>query len=376
MDKIVIGVDASRGVKARLSGIEYYSRSIVDAILGSAPKKKVKFRLYSPRPLRIHIPSGISVEIKVMRFPILWSQLRLAIETIFHPVDVLFVPAHTVPLFARGKVLVTIHDLGFLHFPSLYPPLNRLYHKICARFSIRRAQHVIAISEFTKRDILSYYSKTDPLKIAVIHQGVNSDRFRPLTKTDTLKYRSRYGSYILFLGRLEYKKNIQRIVESYVSLRENYPGITHRLVLGGLPKYGFQVVERYIQTLPSNIGNDIIITGYLADADVPKILREADLFLFPTLFEGFGMPVIEAFASGVPVITSTTTSLPEVAGEAAILVNPVSVKEITEACRKIITDHTLRKTLREKGFARCRRFSWDKTGRLTLDILLDSINNV
>jgi len=372
MDKVIIGIDASRGAKPRLSGIEYYSRSIIDAILKSAPKKNVRFRLYSPHPLRVDAPPGVPVEIKVMRFPRLWSQFRLAIETILHPVDVLFVPAHTIPFLARGKVVATVHDLGFLRFPSLYPPINRAYHKMCARFSIWRAERIVAISEFTKRDILHYYPKTNSRKIIVTYSGVNQKRFRPLTKTDTLKYRPRYGNYILFLGRLEYKKNIHRIVESYASLRKDNPAISHKLVLGGLPKYGFQEVEMYIATLPSSIAKDIVITGYLSDADVPGIMREADLFLFPTLFEGFGLPVLEAFASGVPVVTSTTTSLPEVAGDAAILVNPTKVKDITEASRRIITNRSYHKTLCEKGITRCRQFSWDEAGRTTLETILDT----
>lgn len=371
MDKVTIGIDASRAVKRQVSGIEYYSQEIIKTIIDLGKDAESRFVLYAPESLEQLIPNlPANTTSKIMPFWRLWSQVRLAYETIVHQTSVLFVPAHTIPFLCRGKVVVTVHDLGFKHYPNLYPFLNRLYHNLSANFSVRRASHIIAISNATKKDILKFYPKIDAKKITVIYHGYDSKKFRPTDTGEYELFKEKYGPYILFLGRLEYKKNIKRIVEAYAQVRHEDTSIAHKLVLAGLPKYGFGEVETLIKSLPPHVQEDIILTGYVKDADVAPIVREADIFLFPSLFEGFGMPVLEAFASGVPVITSKTTSLPEVAGDAALLVNPYKTDEIADACLKLILDRKYHQTLKTKGLARAKDFSWPKAGQATLNILL------
>lgn len=373
MDKITnkreIAIDASGTIKPHLSGIEHYARLIIRSLISQSNSSDTRFILYSPKSLANILPVSSRVAHRVIPFPRLWSQIRLAIQTIVKPSDVLFVPSHVIPFLTRGRVVTTIHDLGFLHYPSLYPTLNRWYHTLTFRFSVKRASHIIAISEFTKADILKHTPTLDKNKISVIYHGVDTELFRPISSSDYTTYRDKYGPYILFVGRLEYKKNISRIIKAYIQLRKKYPKVLHKLVLAGKPKYGFNRIENLVSHAPANIARDIISIGYVINEQVPKMMREADLFLFPTLFEGFGMPVLEAFASGVPVVTSNTTALPEVAGQAAILVNPYSVTEIANACHEIITIRKLYKTLQAKGFQRVADFTWDKAGRQTLDVL-------
>lgn len=370
-----IAIDASGTIKPRLSGIEHYARAIIRSVIAQADAANTRFILYSPRSLSGILPKSARVIRKIIPFPRLWSQMRLALQTVIRPSDVLFVPSHVVPFLARGKVVVTIHDLGFLHNPNLYPVLNRWYHTLTFRYSARRASHIITISDFTKADILKNIPVIKDNKISVIYHGIDKESFRPMVSSDSSTYRDKFGHYILFIGRLEYKKNISRIIEAYILLRKKYLKISHKLILAGTPKYGFNQIRKLITRAPAEIAQDIIITGYLEGEEIPKIMREADLFLFPTLFEGFGMPVLEAFASGVPVVASNTTALPEVAGGAAVLVNPMNTNEIMAACHKLITDRKYYKTLRTRGIKRAGGFTWERAGRQTLKILLKVAQN-
>jgi len=369
MDEITIGIDASKATKGYKSGTEYYTQEIIKAIILSDNGQN-KFLLYSKLPLDVLGIHDNNVTDKIMPFPPrLWTQLRLSYEASIHPPDVLFIPAHTIPLLFRCPVVTTIHDLGFKHYPNLYPEHEILYHNYSMNMAARRANLIIAISEYTKKDFLKYYPDTNPDKIFVIHHGFNRDRFRPLRPIDDKKFIPKYGKYILFVGRLEEKKNIMGLVKSYVLLRKERK-IEHKLVLAGRPRFGFEKVQNYIDKLPHEIKKDIILTGYVSDEDLPILYREADIFLFPTFFEGFGMPILEAFASGVPVVASNTTSIPEVAGNAALLVNPKKPFEIASACSRIINKSILRRKLVSDGINRAKMFTWEKAGQKTLEVLL------
>jgi len=369
MDEIKIGIDVSKVNKGYKSGTEYYTQEITKAII-AADNGEDDIILYSKKPLDNAV--GIlppNVEEKVMSFPPrLWTQIRLTFEATFHPPTVLFIPAHTIPL-ARCPIVTTVHDLGFKHYPRLYPKHELWYHNFSMDRAINKATHIIAISEATKRDILKFYPNARPSQITVIHHGFNRDKYRPLRANDKEIYRAKYGKYILFVGRLEEKKNIMGIIRAYALLRKER-GIEHKLVLAGRPRYGFDKVEQEIAKLPQPVRDNIIITGYVDDGKLPILLREADLFLFPTFFEGFGLPILEAFASGVPVVASNTTSIPEVAGNAALLVNPRKPLEIASGCSRIINKPDMRQRLIRMGLSRARQFTWEKSGRETLKVLL------
>ncbi len=369
MKKPFIAIDASKATKAFLSGTEYYTQEIIKGII-KASTHNDKIVLYSKEPVGNifgQLPSNI-VNRVLSKPPRLWTQLRLSWETSIRPSNALFIPAHTIPLITKSPIVTTIHDLGFKHYPELYPRHELMYHNFSMDLAVRKAKQIIAISEFTKKDLLENYPHCDPKKITVIHHGYNTDRFKPLKLTDDLKFQKKYGKYILFVGRLEEKKNVLGMVKAYALLRKER-NIEHKLVLAGRPKFGFEHVKEYIETLPENIAKDIIITGYVPDDDLPILMREADIFLFTTFFEGFGMPILEAYASGVPVVASNTTSIPEVAGNAAILVDPHKTLDIASACSKIINQPHIRKKLIRDGIARSHMFSWDKAGAQTLEVI-------
>lgn len=354
-----IGIDTSRVTKERLTGTEYYSIELIKSFMRL--NETDDFLLYAqkdPRPNLGPLPDNFQT--KIMPFPKLWSQVRLSLEMIAHKPDVLFVPAHLVPIIHPKNTVVTIHDLGFKHFPDLYPPKELLYHNWGMNYSVGHAKKIIVDSEFTKKDLLQTYN-LDPTKIEVIWLGVDLDKFKP---DENIKKKPS----ILYIGRLEEKKNIVNMIRAYAYFRKE-PRAIHQLVLAGAPGFGYENIQNEIKSLPKNIQKDIIQLGYISESEYIKRLREADIFLFCTHFEGFGFPVIEAMATGTPVIASNTTSIPEIAGNAAMLVNPDDPMAIGSALSRLVHSDSLKKSLILKGRVRARIFSWDSTGQKTLEVI-------
>ena len=359
-----IGIDTSRVTKEHLTGTEYYSIELIKSF--ARLNETDQFLLYAPkdpRPNLGYLPNNFQT--KIMPFPKLWSQVRLSFEMMTKKPDVLFVPSHLVPIIHPKNTVVTIHDLGFKHFPELYPAKELIYHNWGMNFSVRHAKKIIAVSEYTKKDLLQTYN-LDPTKIEVVWSGVDLDRFKP---DDKIKKKP----YILYIGRLEEKKNIINMIRAYAFLRKEAQ-TTHQLVLAGSPGFGYENILREIESLPKEIQKDIIQPGYISESDYIKKLREADIFLFCTNFEGFGFPIIEAMAVGTPVITSNVTSMPEIAGNAALLVNPKNPVQIGAALSKLIHSDSLKKSLILKGRVRSRIFSWDRAGQKTLEIIKSTRN--
>ena len=357
---MLIGIDASKANKKIKTGIEYYS---LELLLNLAKiDEKNQYILYSPDPLTGKLKKlPKNFKSKVIPFWRLWSQVRLSWETIISSPDVLFVPAHTIPIAHPKKTVITVHDLGFEHFPNLYPVHDRLYHKICMRTSVRAASEIIAVSEYTKNDLIKRYPKLKNKKITVIHHGFDPGDFKPVKKTNE-------SPYIFYIGRLQEKKNITGLVKAYGILRKNKK-IKHQLILAGKPDFGFEKIENEINSLPNEIKKDVKILGYIDHQQSIKLMQEADIFAFPSFFEGFGMPILEAMACGVPVAASNLTSIPEVVGEAGILFNPHRPKEIAGSLEKLITNQKLYNHYRELGLKRVKDFSWEKCARETLKII-------
>lgn len=354
-----IGIDTSRVTKEHLTGTEYYSVELIKSFMRL--NKTDDFILYAPKDPRNRLDElPANFQTKIMPFPKLWSQVRLSFEMIAKSPEVLFIPSHLVPIIHPENTVVTIHDLGFKHFPELYPTRELLYHNWGMNFSVKHAKKIIAVSEYTKKDLLQTYD-LDPTKIEVVWSGVDLDRFKPDEKVAK-------KPYILYIGRLEEKKNIVNMIRAYAFLRKEAQ-TKHQLVLAGSPGFGYENIQKEIESLPPNIRKDIIQLGYISETEYIQRLREADIFLFCTNFEGFGFPIIEAMAAGTPVITSNVTSMPEIAGSAAILVDPKNPMQIGAALSKIIHDDGLKQSLILKGRVRSRIFSWDSAGEKTLDII-------
>jgi glycosyltransferase involved in cell wall biosynthesis len=365
---MLIGVDASRvGIQAR-TGTEHYSWELLHA-LGTVDRRN-NYLLYCNQVPRALPPLPPAFVLRPMPLPRAWSHGRLALELLLHPPDVLFVPAHALPIVAPPRSVVTIHDLGFLHHPEAHTRIQRMYYRLFTRLSARRATHLIAISEATKRDLLRFYG-TPAEKITVIYHGVHA-RFQPIVDRGLLEAtRQRYGipaSYLLFISTVQPRKNVSRLIEAFAQARTSV-GASHmpHLVLAGKRGWMTEAIERRAAEL--GIAEAVHFVGYVPDADLPALLSGALAYITVSLNEGFGMTVLEAQACGTPVIASHSSSLPEVVGTAGLLVDPYDVTSIRDAIVRLIQDTDLRATLRERGLHHVAGWTWERTAQATLSVL-------
>jgi len=305
-------------------------------------------------------------------FPRFWTQVGLAKETFFGPkLDVLFVPSHTLPLIRKPglKTVITVHDLGAEYLPATHQLKQRLYLKLMTNYQLKSATHLIAVSEATKNDLMN---KVDikPEKISVIYEGYNKKLYKPVKGQKLLQTLNRDNlkpqEYFLFIGTIQPRKNLKRLIEAYALFSQGQALRKPKLVLVG--NKGWLADEIY--ALPKKLGIEqhVKFLGYVPDEDLPALYSGAIAFLFPSLFEGFGLPILEAMACGCPVLTSNTSSMPEVAGDGAILVNPYSIEQISQNI-SLLLSQKLRSELTRKGFRQVKSFSWEECARQTLNIL-------
>ena len=243
-------------------------------------------------------------------------------------------------------------------FPGAYTLWERLYMRLSIRFSVRAASRVIAVSENTKRDLVRLYG-VPPEKVSVIYEGASENNFQFPISNFQSNHKSQFPKtekpYLIFVGRLEERKNVARIIEAFELLKqENH--IPHELVLVGKPGYGYEKIWRKIQDTKYKIHE----LGYVSEEEKRRLLAGADIFLFPTLYEGFGLPVLEAQAAGIPVVTSDTSSLPEIAGSGAVFVDPLSSESIAAGIAGLLSDDGKRSAIIRKGLENAARFDWKK----------------
>ena len=370
---MLVGIDASRAVAARPTGTETYSRRLIQALL--ALESPHQFRLY----FRDSPPAGdfAGADLCAIPFPRLWTHARLSWEMIRHPPDALFIPAHVLPIVHPRASLVTVHDLGYLHFPETHPRLQRLYLDLSTRWNGRAAAHLLADSRTTKADLVTHYG-IPPEKITVAYPGCD-ETLAPVRDPVAIEaVKARYsisGDYFLYLGTLQPRKNLIRLVQAFAqSLIPNpqlvvsaaEPSPTH-LVLAG--KCGWLYDDVFAEVHRLGLEGRVLFPGYVPHEDKAALLSGALAFVFPSLYEGFGLPVLEAQACGCPVITSGTSSLSEVARDAALLVDPSDTSAIAKGMQRIATDPALRKSLIERGLANARRFSWTACAQTVLSVI-------
>ncbi len=277
-----------------------------------------------------------------------------------HSLDVIHDPTGAAPFAfgtGRAKSVTTIHDVVPLSFPGVSTRLDSLIYTRWLPRITPRLNAIITVSEASKRDIIHHY-KLRPERVHAIPNAADA-HFHPATPEDIDRVRAKYAlpeRYLLFVGSIEERKNLKRVLEAYSRIQHNIP---QRLVIVGPKKWKYQQITTALQDL--NLEESVIFTGYADQADLPVIYSGSDAFIYPSLYEGFGMPPLEAMACGVPVITSNTSSLPEVVGEAALLVDPYDVEALAGAMQKIVTDADLSARLRAAGLARAAGFSWERS---------------
>lgn len=351
-----IAIDASRTTVQRVTGTEQYAIRLIRALIALNSEHHL-FLYFRDQPLPDLFPSHQRVTQRVIPFPRAWTHVRFA-ATLWHDrPDVTFVPAHTLPIYFPGNAVVTVHDLGFRYFPEAHPTRDRLYLDWTTRLSARRANVVLADSRATADDLTLYYNIPHD-KIQVVYPGV--DMLLPSQSLQVVREKYHLPErYFLFLGTLQPRKNIAVIVQSYLRWRAAHPDDMAGLVLAG--GKGWLYDDKWVEGLPG-----VQMTGYIDEADKISLYAGALALVFPSLYEGFGFPVIEAMRCGTPVITSNTSSLPELAGHAGLLVNPLDVGEIANAMMRIAANDDLRQRLIAKGYEQAASFTWERAAEKAL----------
>lgn len=361
---MLIGIDASRAVSAAPTGTETYSRQLISALLEADSPHRYRLYTRSVPPTTL-FPSTENYDVRVIPFPRLWTHLRLAFEMIAHPPDALFVPAHVLPIDHPRNSLVTVHDLGYLHFPRAHRASDRLYLDLSTRWNVHTAGRVIADSNTTRNDLIRFYG-VEPEKIVVVYPALEPGFFHLVLDADEIgaaKRRYQIGEdYLISVGTVQARKNYERLIGAFRSLPGGY-----ELVIVGKKGRRSQKIQTLVQDL--DLGARVKFLDYVAAADLPALYAGARLCVFPSLYEGFGFPVLEAQASGTPLVCSNTSSLPEVAGDGAVFFDPLDVLAMTAALRRVLEDEAGRKDLIERGRANLTRFSWTSAARQILEII-------
>jgi glycosyltransferase involved in cell wall biosynthesis len=288
----------------------------------------------------------------------------------FGGIDLFHATEHLLPVLRRTPSVFTLHDAAYVHFPQYHLPRNRLFLRLMMPRFLKRTQAVITVSEFTRQDAVRLYS-VPPDRLFVIPEGVDA-AFHPIAEPDTLaEVRRRYRlpeRFILFVGTIEPRKNLITLIEAYAALRQRADSslATPGLVIAG--GKGWLYADFFDRLRALGLQEAVTLTGYVPDADLPALINCASVFAFPSLFEGFGLPVLEAMACGVPVVCSTAASLPEVVGEAGLLVPPEDVAGWVEALRRVLDDPALAARLRAQGLARAATFTWEAAARQTMQV--------
>lgn len=369
-EKLVIGIDASRANAENRTGTEWYAHHIIQELKSLIPDG-FEVRLYSREPLRDGLEalprSWRSIVLKWgFRF---WTQLRLSWEMLRDPPDLLFVPAHVLPLMLPRRTVITLHDVAFVRYPEAYSLQGRLYHIWSTRRAVKRADRILTVSEFSKREISEVF-KAEPSSVSVTHLCYDRSVFRPADDDELTVVRGKYETvwpYFIYVGRLERKKNLAGILRAFrefKSMREEYG--KHRMLLVG--KHG-RWYEEEMRDSGEAGAKDVVELGYVPPEDMAALISDAEAFVFPTWYEGFGIPVLEAFACGTPVIASDNASVPEVAGDAALYADPSKPAEIARAMHRLVADVALREVMVERGLRRAGEFSWRRTAEETWRVI-------
>lgn len=400
---MIIGIDASRANLKHKTGTQWYSFYLIKNL--AQIDKTNQYWLYVNEPPSLELVAAVKENpnfiFKFLEWPFLsfWTLGRLTLEMLIKRPDVLFIPAHGLPLFGPRRTINTIHDVAFVREQNLYfsskasaqwnvskKIINGLVRALTfgkygatsvdylywsTAFSLRHAKKIIAVSEFTKSEIISLYNSVPQNKVDVIYNGYNNDLYKPLTDQNQQQVvLNKYGldyPFFLYVGRLEKKKNTVTLIEAFALFMEENPDSPMHLVLIGDAGYGYDEVKYVIEEF--DLSDRVIMPGWLDEVDLPAIFNAASAFVFPSKHEGFGIPVLQALACGIPAIISDLPVLREVVGEAALYFNQNNRLSITMAMNRIIKDEELRRELKERGLKQVQSFSWEKCATETLQLI-------
>lgn len=349
-----IGISGKLLTNQNWSGQQNYLHYLLQAL--AKVDRTNNYTIYVPKQPVRSLKLASNFQIKVIGSKFGWGQLALALETWRNPPQVLFSPAHTLPIFCNPKVktVLTIHDTA-TEFVT-----NKIKEDALLKFATKKADHIIAVSKSTAKDIQNRFG-VDENKISIVYEGYDSSMFYPRQTEETSEVLKKYDllgeqKYIFALGTLQPRKNFERLIEAFSKLKNS----NLKLLIAGGKGWNYKSIleapEKY------GVGERVVFLGHVPDENIPPLLSGAKVFAYPSLYEGFGLPVLEAFACGTPVVTSNTSSLPEVAGNVRVLVTPTSVESIQEGLQKVLDLGVGgREQLVQRGFEQAKKFSWEKS---------------
>lgn len=365
--KMKIAIDASRAFLHERTGIEEYSYQLIKHL--RTPLEKHKVVLYVRRGTQENIDFELpdAWKVRVLWAPRFWTYLRLSFSLLLHRPDKLLVPGHIVPPVHPKDTTAVVHGLEYEMTPEAYSRYERFSMRKGIKNSCKWAKNIICVSNNTKRDLMELYDVSKE-KIRVVYEGVNpAPKENVQVDSEILfDYELQKQRYLVFIGRLEERKNISNIINAYEILRRHFT-IDQKLVLVGKGGHGWERIAKEIDE--HSFKKDIIVTGFVSEEAKWALMRNASAFVFPTLYEGFGLPVLEAQQLGVPVVTSRNSSLREVAKKSALLVDPMQPSDIAEKINMLLTNQKVRKDIISLGFENLKRFNWDRCAKLVAKVV-------
>ena len=372
-----IGIDA-HAIGAQQGGNETYIRNLIRALAALDADNRYTIYLANAQAAAewqngfVAQHPNFSVRLLPPPTPLVRVPVFLTYELRRRPVDVLHVQ-YTAPPFCPAPVVATIHDLAFEHLPETFTRRGSLQLKLTVRRTARRAARIATVSEYSRQDLLRTY-RLAPEKVVTTYNGIEPHfTTQPRAADEAAQVRRRFGiarEFLLAVGSLQPRKNLERLIRTYARLRREQPGFAPQLVIVGRKLWLAESIFAEVSRQPW--ASDVILTGYVSDDDLPALYRTASAFVYPSLFEGFGLPPLEAMACGTPVITSNISSLPEVAGSAALLIDPLNEQELAAALQRILNDQPLRARLRAEGVRQAAKFTWRDAAEKTLQLYRES----
>jgi len=363
---VIVGIDAHT-LGSGSSGNETYYEQLLRH-LAKAPRNGCRYVVYYTHPAGgRRVPASEAFHLKRLRLatPFWRIPCGFPLELRRQNLDV-FHAQYIIPPFCKCKTATTIADIAYEHFPESFSRFGNLWSRVLIRRSAKRADHIITVSEYSKNDVAKTYH-IDPRKITVTYEGAGDSYFPRDKGHCQAQIAAQYGvttPFLLYVGRLQERKNLGRLVSAYARLRKE--GLDEKLVLVGKKDLMFGNIHAQVEAL--GVTTSVVFAGYVPPQDLPVFYNAAEAFVYPSIFEGFGLPVIEAMACGVPVLTSYGSSLEEVAGGAAVLVDPLSEEAIAKGIGKLVGDSGLRASLTQAGLMRSATFSFKKTAERTIRV--------
>lgn len=363
---MIIGIDGNEANVAKRVGVGEYAYQL---LLQFYKFTDITFVIYLKNPPVFDLPKGTERwHYRVLTPRALWTQWRLPLDLYMHnpKPDVFFTPTHYGPRFSPVPTVMTIMDVSYLYFPELFKPGDLYKLRNWTAYSVKKAKKVLTISTSSKNDIIKEYHVPEK-KVLVTHLGIKNTISLTPHVYGMNQLKSKYqisDNFILFVGTLQPRKNIVRLIEAFSKMERK-----EDLQLVIIGKKGWLYEEILEAPRKFNVEDKVKFLHGIPDEELTIFYKHARCYVLPSLYEGFGLPVLEAMKHGCPVITSNSSSLPEAGGDAALYVDPKNVDDIAKKMTKLITDETLRKTLIEKGKKQVTKFSWEKTAKETLEVL-------